>query len=232
MAALAVVERLDVFEHGGLELEPVGPGAAVDELFFEGGEERLGDGVVVGVSAGAHRDRDPGLVRGAAERERDVLAALVGVVDQPWVGASAREGHPERVDDQGRAHVGGHRPADDQPRVGVLDGGEVQPALAGAQVGDVSGPQHVRTRRVEVALDEVGGRGDPGDPDRGLPPLSRPDACDTGGFHQPGDALASDPDVVLELELGVDPRRPIHPATGVVDLPDPLGQPHVAQSPV
>ena len=45
--ALAVVERFDVFEHGGLELEPVGPGAAVDELFFEGGEERLGDGVRV-----------------------------------------------------------------------------------------------------------------------------------------------------------------------------------------
>jgi|HubBroStandDraft_4_1064222.scaffolds.fasta_scaffold1660338_1 hypothetical protein len=31
---------------------------------------------VVGVSAGPHRDRDPGLVRGAAERERDVLLRL------------------------------------------------------------------------------------------------------------------------------------------------------------
>ena len=45
MPALAVVERLDVFEHRGLEFEPVGPGAAVDELLLEGGEERLGDGV-------------------------------------------------------------------------------------------------------------------------------------------------------------------------------------------
>ena len=43
--ALAVVERLDVLEHRGLQLEPVGPGAAVDELLFEGREERLGDGV-------------------------------------------------------------------------------------------------------------------------------------------------------------------------------------------
>ena len=43
--ALAVVERFDVFEPGGLELGPRGPGAAVDELFLEGGEERLGDGV-------------------------------------------------------------------------------------------------------------------------------------------------------------------------------------------
>ena len=45
MPALAVVERLDVFEGGGLQLEPRGPGAAVDELFLEGGAERFGDGV-------------------------------------------------------------------------------------------------------------------------------------------------------------------------------------------
>jgi hypothetical protein len=43
--ALAVIDRLDVLEHGGLELEPVGPGAAVDEFVLEGGEERLGDGI-------------------------------------------------------------------------------------------------------------------------------------------------------------------------------------------
>src|SRR5215204_1863638 len=54
VAALAVVERLDVLEHGGLELEPRRPCAAVDELFLERREERLGDGVVVGVPAGAH----------------------------------------------------------------------------------------------------------------------------------------------------------------------------------
>src|SRR5215218_2430926 len=51
VTALAVVERLDVLEHGGLELEPARPAAAVDELLLERREERLGDGVVVGVSA-------------------------------------------------------------------------------------------------------------------------------------------------------------------------------------
>jgi hypothetical protein len=43
--ALTVVERLDVFEHRGLQLEPRGPAAAVDELLLERREERLGDGV-------------------------------------------------------------------------------------------------------------------------------------------------------------------------------------------
>jgi hypothetical protein len=39
--ALAVVERCDVLEHGGPQLEPRRPAAAVDELFLESGEERL-----------------------------------------------------------------------------------------------------------------------------------------------------------------------------------------------
>ena len=39
MPALAVVERLDVLEHRGLQLEPRRPAAAVDELLLEGGEE-------------------------------------------------------------------------------------------------------------------------------------------------------------------------------------------------
>ena len=73
MAASSVVERFDVFEHGGLQLVPRGPGAAVDELLLEGREERLGDGVVVGVAAGADRDLDPCVVGGAPERKADVL---------------------------------------------------------------------------------------------------------------------------------------------------------------
>jgi len=68
-----------------------------------------------------------------------------------------RERHLERVDDDCGAGVGGHRPAHDQPRVGVLDGREVQPALAGAQVGDVRDPQHVRAIGTELPLDQISG---------------------------------------------------------------------------
>jgi hypothetical protein len=81
VAALAVVERLDVVEHGGLELEPRRPAAAVDELFLERGEERLGDRVVVGVPREPIEIAVPALARGASEREAHVLAALIGVVD-------------------------------------------------------------------------------------------------------------------------------------------------------
>jgi hypothetical protein len=42
-------------------------------------------------------------------------------------------------------------------------------------------------------------------------------------------ALAPDPDVVLHPQLGVDARRPVDAAAGVVDLPDPLGQPSILE---
>src|SRR5688500_13056562 len=46
MAALAVVEDLDVLEDSGSGLLPGGPGLAVQQLGVEGGEEALSDRVV------------------------------------------------------------------------------------------------------------------------------------------------------------------------------------------
>ena len=57
-----------------------------------------------------------------AEAERDVLAALIGVVHEPGVGATSVNGHRERVDDELGAHVVGHRPANDPPAISVLNG--------------------------------------------------------------------------------------------------------------
>jgi len=46
MAALAIVEDLDVLEDGGSRVLAGGPGLAMEQLGLEGGEEALGDGVV------------------------------------------------------------------------------------------------------------------------------------------------------------------------------------------
>ena len=94
------------------------------------------------------------------EPEADVLAALIGVMNQPRTRAAAADGHLQRVDDKLMAHVISHRPADDPSRIGVLDGREVEPPLPGPEVGDVRDPQHIRTVRPEPPLDEV-----IGDPD-------------------------------------------------------------------
>jgi hypothetical protein len=63
----------------------------------------------------------------------------------------AVDGHVECVQDQFGAQVLGHRPAHHLTRERVQDHREVQPALAGALLGDVSNPQPVRPGRHEVA---------------------------------------------------------------------------------
>jgi len=93
-------------------------------------------------------------------------------MDQPGVRQAAVKRHLERVDDELGAHVVGHAPPDDPPRVGVLDGGEVDPALPGPQVGDVRDPQDVGPVGPKASLDEVVGDADARDADRRAAALS------------------------------------------------------------
>ena len=137
------------------------------------------------------------------------LPALVGVVHEPGVGAAARDGHLERVDDELGAQVVGDRPADDPAAVAVHHGGQVQPALPGPDVGDVGRPQAIARDRVEVALDQVRGGPHALDADRRLAASALDLPGQAGAAHQPLDALATDTDAVLEAQLGVHARRPI-----------------------
>jgi len=94
-------------------------------------------------------------------------------VHQTRVGTPAVHSHLQRVDDELGTHVVSHRPANDRAGVGVLDSGQVQPALPRAQIGDVSEPQHVRGVRPELALDKIISDANPGHSDRRAPTLAR-----------------------------------------------------------
>src|ERR1700694_1895357 len=50
-----------------------------------------------------------------------------------------------------------HRPADDLAAVQVHDGGQIEPALIGLDVGDVGEPDPVRRGGGEVSLEQVRG---------------------------------------------------------------------------
>ena len=161
-----------------------------------------------------------------AEGQRDVLAALVGVMDQPGAGRRRASAICEGVDDELGAHVIGHRPADDPAGEDVLDGGEVEPALPGAQVGDVGDPEPVRAPRRRTSRSTRSSQ----TRTPGTRIVVRPGAWATRPERpawriEPLDALAPDPLAVAEHELGVDARRPIDPAVRCVDLADPLEQP-------
>jgi len=86
------------------------------------------------------------------------LGAAIGVGHELEVGAglALTERHPQGVQHQVGAHVGGELPADDLTREGVDHEGGERRTLPGAQVGEVADPEPVRRLGAEVALDEVG----------------------------------------------------------------------------
>jgi len=153
--ASTVVEALDVVEDGGAQLGFGWPAAAVDEVAFQGLEERFAEGVVVGAAASAHRLLDPGEAAAAAEGKRDILRPLVGVMDESAVGSASLQRLLQCVDDELGAEVVFEGPANNAAAVTVDDHGEVEPALPATEVGDVGDPEPVRRRRPEVALDEI-----------------------------------------------------------------------------
>ena len=63
-----------------------------------------------------------------------VLAAAIAGPQQSFVRQTPLHRHRQRIHDQAALHVFVHRPADDPPRVQVLDGGQLQPAFTRLRV--------------------------------------------------------------------------------------------------
>ena len=80
---------------------------------------------------------------------------MVGVGDRAFGWSASQGGHVDGVGDELGAHVIGDRPADDPSGPGVDDDGEVDPALAGAVLGDVLHPQPVRAVGAELAVHQI-----------------------------------------------------------------------------
>src|SRR4051795_8043261 len=173
------------------------------------------------------------------------------MVDQPRRRLPPLQGHPQGGARQPGPEVVGHRPADDLTRGHVLDRGQVQPALAGRDVGDVGQPDRVRSLGGELPVERVGRDREVvaavGGP-RGAAPPARdgeaalahearhPPAADPGAPpppprghpppHEPPPPLAADPDP-LRPQLGVHARAAVGAPAGLEDRRDPLAHPSV-----
>ncbi len=120
-------------------------GASSDRrVRLEGDEEALSNSIIPALARAAERLADVVLAEQFAEGAGGVLAAPVGVEDEPGCGTAKVEGHLHRPGDEFGAHVVGHGEADDAPAGKVDDGGEVGPALPGTDVGDISYPGRVQ----------------------------------------------------------------------------------------
>src|SRR6202030_1768213 len=102
-----------------------------------------------------------------------------------------------------------HRPADDLAAVQVHDGGQIEPALIGLDVGDIGEPDSVRRGGGEVSLKQVRRDREVVTAVGGAhPPWPRHDGPDTVTAHQSLDATAACP-AALGPQLGMDARAAI-----------------------
>ena len=61
----------------------------------------------------------------------------------------------ERVEHEARVSAARHPPADDAAGVGVDDEGDIDEASPGGDIGEIGHPQHIRARRLELAVDVI-----------------------------------------------------------------------------
>src|SRR4051812_46557637 len=81
------------------------------------------------------------------------LAASIAVVHEPAAmdGAPIMEGLLQCIEHEARVCRAGDTPADDAAGVGIDDEGDIDKTTPGRHVCEVGDPEHIRTRRMELA---------------------------------------------------------------------------------
>ena len=109
--------------------------AVLEPFGFEGADEGLGPGVVVGIGPGGHALLHAGLAQKLPVSSTAVLAATITVEDQVWERAARSQGLFESIGHQRRAQVAGQGPADDFAGAEIDDDGQIKPAAGGGDEG-------------------------------------------------------------------------------------------------
>src|SRR5215472_8558267 len=145
----------DVLDDGPAGHVLGGPGLKVGQLAFERGEKRFRKSVVPALAGPAVGQRDLAVTGQGGEGGGGVLATPVRMENHARSGVAGGDRVGQRVGDQLGAQVIGDRVADDAAGGDVDHGGQVQPPLPGADVGDVPAPAGVDRGGVggEVAAD-------------------------------------------------------------------------------
>ena len=127
------------------ELGPCCIVPAVDELRLERVKEALHRSIVIAVALAAHRCPETDGSHQLAVIRRGILNAATGMVDQAGTWPLRRDRHPQGRQGQVGAQMVRHRPADNPAAVQIHDGGQIEPALIGLDVGDIGEPDLVRS---------------------------------------------------------------------------------------
>lgn len=163
--SVAIVEHLNELEDRGLGLG-AGRVAVGLQLALEGGEEAFAGSVVVAVAATAHRTQQAMIEQQLLIGATGILPASIGVADQSRSRRRRRrrcspvqpliDRHLQRAAGQLACDLMMRRPADDPAAEQVHQRRQVEPALFGADVADVAGPDAVDPIDGKASLQSVG----------------------------------------------------------------------------
>jgi hypothetical protein len=124
MEPLAIVPNLHVLNERGA-CNRSGRELCIGTLGRDCAEKALHNGIIVAISNAAHADFTPLIRQLLLISSTGVLAALIGVVQQPSWWMSSGQGHLKVSFHQRRSHVIRHRPADHHPRIQIQHRGQV-----------------------------------------------------------------------------------------------------------
>ena len=159
--------------------------------------------VIIAITDRAHRRPDASLSATVAKRNRGVLRALIGMVDD-IIRPAPLQRHVESIEHHLGVQRGRKRPADNTTRIDVNDDRQIKEAGPRRKVRYVGNPQLIGLVGGEVAIHQIGRR--PGiiahrccdEP----PPR---DAFEASRLHQPRNAFAID-HVPKRDKVGMDAR--------------------------
>src|SRR6266540_1285761 len=155
MQALAIVPNLNVFKNCGA-CQSMGWKLAGHTFCFQRSKETLSHCIVITVANPAHAQLDVPVCQGALVVSTRVLTALVRMVKQRGIRLAGLQCHVQGSFHQGGIHVCGHCPAHDLAGKQIQNDRQIQPALCGVNVGEITDPFAVRHRCRKILVQTIG----------------------------------------------------------------------------
>jgi hypothetical protein len=155
MLRFAVVEHLDVLKSGCLDLGVSGIANAVHPLVLEAVEPGLRWRIVPAAAFPAHRASHAAGLELVLKVVTGVLAAPVGVVDQPQCRTLPETGHAQCIGHDIRRHTRIQRQTLILSVAQVENDGQIQQDFIRLQVGDVRRPDLIWRHRREASSERI-----------------------------------------------------------------------------
>lgn len=136
-------------------LVPALEDGAPAEFALDGLEEGFDHGIVEAISCAGHRDQNAVLFQLGLIVDGAVLAAAVGVVNEPDGRAPRGDGPSQRRERQLFMEAIAGRPPHNAPSEQIDGDSQIQPTLARPDIRDIGTPLLVRADRGEVLIKQV-----------------------------------------------------------------------------